>query len=307
MNRVLIKGTSLASVGRRELSRAMGLPQIRRTRSIYVPRESDILINWGNSKEHYYNIPQWINHPSAVQLACDKIATYIALAREGIPTVDYTMDRSRAAEWLKEDERVMHRALTRGSGGRGITMHTSADTFPDGGFFCRMFGDDSNKEYRVHVVGGEIIDATQKRRRSRKNGYEGNFDSTIRSASNGWVFCREDINCPESAYCAAIAAVRALALDFGAVDIGVSGAGVCVYEVNTAPGIEGSTIGRYHVALDAVVAGRRSGVGTGPSAGRHANDRAVPRDDSDRESAGLRRDSVARHARPAASASGDSR
>ena len=292
MSRVLIKGTSLPSVGRRELSRAMGLRQIRRNRSTYVPRESDILINWGNSKENYCNIPQWINHPSAVQLACDKIATYIALAREGIPTVDYTMDRSRAAEWLKEDASVMHRALARGSGGRGITIHTSEDTFPDNGFFCRVFGNDSNKEYRVHVVDGEVIDMTQKRRRSRKNGYEGHFDSTVRSSRNGWVFCRECINCPESAYGASVVAVRALALDFGAVDVAVSGTNVCVYEVNTAPGIEGSTIGRYHVALDAIVARRRSGVGTGPSAARHASGRATPSDE---------------RGRPAASASGGGR
>jgi hypothetical protein len=64
---------------------------------------------------------------------------------------------------------------------------------PDGGFFCRLFGNEENREFRVHVMGGEAIDITQKRRRSRKKGYEGVIDPTVRSSSNGWVFCRSRV------------------------------------------------------------------------------------------------------------------
>jgi hypothetical protein len=73
----------------------------------------------------------------------------------------------------------------------------------------------------------------------------------IRSHGNGWNFCREGIEHPDAVVNAAIACVQALGLDFGAVDIGHERGTdrVCVYECNSAPGLEGSTPGLYADSL----------------------------------------------------------
>jgi glutathione synthase/RimK-type ligase-like ATP-grasp enzyme len=247
--RTFIKGTRRLSEGRRALSTGLGVRQIRRNpeNSSYVPEETDILVNWGQTGETYDYKPTWINDPRAVRVATSKVGTYDVLRENEVPTCMYTTAAETAYRWIEQGAKVLHRALDRGSQGRGITrVENSWDTTYVGGFYVQQFGDDDNVEYRVHVMDGEVIDTAQKRRRSRNNGYEGRFDSTIRSANNGWVFCREGVECAAGVNEAAIKAVEALGLDFGAVDIATNTAGgICVYEVNTAPGLEGTTLERY--------------------------------------------------------------
>ena len=104
-------------------------------------------------------------------------------------------------------------------------------------------------EYRVHVFGGEVLDVQQKRKRQEVPNDE--VDYQIRNLAGGWVFCRDNIDCPSSVRELAVGAVRALGLDFGAVDIGFNrhnGVGY-VFEVNTAPGVEGSTLDKYYAAF----------------------------------------------------------
>lgn len=104
-------------------------------------------------------------------------------------------------------------------------------------------------EYRIHVFDGQVIDIQQKRKRQEVPNEE--VDYQIRNLAGGWVFCRDNIDCPSVCSTLAIDAVSALGLTFGAVDIGFNrneGVGY-VYEVNTAPGLEGSTLDSYFEAL----------------------------------------------------------
>jgi glutathione synthase/RimK-type ligase-like ATP-grasp enzyme len=98
------------------------------------------------------------------------------------------------------------------------------------------------REYRVHVWGNEVLDVTEKRKRRGVDA-----DSRIRSWDNGWVFCREDVNYPPHVASVAVDAVHALGLDFGAVDVGynVLKERAFVFEVNTAPGLEGTTLEKF--------------------------------------------------------------
>ena len=60
------------------------------------------------------------------------------------------------------------------------------------------------------------------------------------------MFCREDVHAPQVVLNAAVDAILCLGLDFGAVDIGFHNTiGPCIYEVNTAPGLEGQTLINY--------------------------------------------------------------
>jgi hypothetical protein len=104
-------------------------------------------------------------------------------------------------------------------------------------------------EYRIHVFDGQVIDIQQKRKRQEVPNEE--VDYQIRNLAGGWVFCRDDVVCPSVCSELAISAVATLGLTFGAVDIGYNRNEQrgYVYEVNTAPGLEGSTLDNYFEAL----------------------------------------------------------
>jgi len=102
-------------------------------------------------------------------------------------------------------------------------------------------------EYRVHVFNNEVIDVTQKKKRK---GFE-NVNTKIRNHQNGWVYCREDITEPHDLRTQAINAMRACALKFGAVDVIWNELeNKCyVLEINTAPGLVGTTLDKYITAI----------------------------------------------------------
>ena len=93
------------------------------------------------------------------------------------------------------------------------------------------------------------MDVQQKR--LRRGTEKNDLTYKVRSYANGWVFCREGIELPQCVTDASLAAVKCLALDFGAVDVGYNRKEdrAAVFEVNTAPGIEGTTLEVYANAL----------------------------------------------------------
>jgi glutathione synthase/RimK-type ligase-like ATP-grasp enzyme len=102
-------------------------------------------------------------------------------------------------------------------------------------------------EYRVHVGkrGNEsiIIDVQQKRR--RHDHAEPNF--RVRNLANGFIYAREGVNPPECVFDFAKRALACCDLDFGAVDViyNAREGRAYVLEINTAPGITGTTVERY--------------------------------------------------------------
>ena len=102
-------------------------------------------------------------------------------------------------------------------------------------------------EWRVHVFRGEVVDVQRKAR--RREVPDDKINWLIRNHDNGFVFARgeergEIANGVEEQ---ALAAVAASGLDFGAVDVIYNEARDMAYvlEINTAPGIEGSTLDGY--------------------------------------------------------------
>jgi glutathione synthase/RimK-type ligase-like ATP-grasp enzyme len=107
------------------------------------------------------------------------------------------------------------------------------------------------KEFRVHVFNSKILDIQEKRRSSAVDDHH----PYIRNHANGYVFCRGDIEEPHDLRGVAVSAVNALGLDFGAVDVIWNEAQDKCYvlEVNTACGLEGSTVNKYVQAIKEVV------------------------------------------------------
>lgn len=241
--RVRILPYKAGSRSARALAREMGVMRLNVQRSTFRPRLSDVIINWGCGDSQLRGA-RFFNHPVGVSIAQCKLATLIRLREAGVPHPEFTADPEVAEEWLAEGAPVVARTLLRASQARGLVLVQPGDVLPVAPLYTRYVK--KADEYRIHVGlshgAYNVIDIQQKRKRS---GVEHN--SQIRNAENGWVYCRENVAAPSAAVAAATASVRALGLEFGAVDIGWNRLreSPCVYEVNTAPGLEGSTVSRY--------------------------------------------------------------
>lgn len=231
----------------------------------YNPRANDKIINWGNS-----TFPNWFedlyydyhmkNNPCIVGNASNKLSAFQIMQRAGVSIPEFTTDEAEAQQWYLDGHKVIGREKLTGHSGEGIRI-TDDLSYPqsEGGWdvikMREVFGRvlplyvkyiKKAAEYRVHVFNGQVIDIQQKRKRRDIGNEEVNYQ--VRSHSNGWVFCRDNIDTPhDSILSNSIEAVQALGLDFGAVDVIWNNhlQQAFVLEVNTAPGLEGSTVSKY--------------------------------------------------------------
>lgn len=114
-------------------------------------------------------------------------------------------------------------------------------------------------EYRVHSFLGRSIRAGKKVHRTPQSEtpFHGTPHQWIRSFDAGWqISYADDSGIRQKHRDIAHAAVRALGLQFGAVDIGEKGDGtLIVLEVNRAPGVEGGSTESYGRAMRRWAAG----------------------------------------------------
>jgi glutathione synthase/RimK-type ligase-like ATP-grasp enzyme len=118
-------------------------------------------------------------------------------------------------------------------------------------------------EYRVHVVAGNVIDVTEKRKANDAEQRRNQRDPgplpergrpephQVRNTANGYVFCHEGVKPSPAVLDAGRKAVQALGLDFGAVDViwNEKKQAAYVLEVNTAPGIAETSAKKYAEAF----------------------------------------------------------
>ena len=204
------------------------------------------IINWGNSKVTN-GLPTHVNPVIAVHGASNKLSTFKALEnQDGIRIPEFTTDRVVATHWRDEGGTVVARRTLVGHSGAGIELVSGKTELPDAPLYVKYIK--KQKEFRVHVVFGEVIDVQEKRKRQ---GYDGETNFQVRNHQTGWVYCRENIVEPEGLREMAVKVVRTLGLDFGAVDLIWNEKRNEVYclEVNTAPGLEGSTVDKYAEAF----------------------------------------------------------
>lgn len=142
--------------------------------------------------------------------------------------------------------RVVARTLTNASEGRGIIIFNKEDPPPDAPLYTEYIP--KKKEFRVHVWNQEVIDVSEKRKRK---GFVDNRDTQIRNTANGYVFCRDGVTEPDGLRGVALSAVRALGRSYGAVDIiwNEKRNQCYVLEVNSRPGMEGTTVEKYAEAI----------------------------------------------------------
>lgn len=216
----------------------------------FRPRPTDTTINWGNSQTPEawrWSTKVDINHPAFVQAACNKLSSFQRFKAKEVSTPDWTIDQDEAQTWINDGYTIVVRHSLTGHSGQGIEV-VSEGELPHAPLYTKY--KKKRHEYRVHVWKGEVID-TQQKRKSREANNSGAVNTLIRNHSNGWVFCHNDVTPDIRRDTLAIQSVQALGLSFGGVDIIYNEHEDQYYtlEVNSAPGLEGSTVNKYVQAI----------------------------------------------------------
>lgn len=237
MKRVLLAPYKLGSRGAKELARGIGALRTAATKRL---KRDVTLVNWGRSDLQVRGYPFKVLNPShKIVLATNKLSCLNRLAEAGVSSVAHTTSLDVVRRWLREEGVVVYgRRLLNASQGAGIVIiHNESEIV-----YCPLYTKGILRafEYRVHVFGNKILDVTKKKRRNaiERSDY-------IKNLANGWVYCRNDIDIPENLLDCAKKAISALGLDFGAVDILYRKGVPYVLEINTAPGLQGTTLNKY--------------------------------------------------------------
>ncbi len=238
----------MGSVSAKALATALHIKRIKLVGSRFRHHPNKWVINWGNTQEHpRISLFQILNKQQMVNIASNKIATLTKLSINELPTLEWTTFKGEAYFWHDEGHTVYVRHLTRASSGRGIEIIEPGMELPDAPLYTKHFK--KHKEYRVHVgikPNGErsVIHIQQKR--LREDAPEGRTEG-IRNHANGWIFACNNVDpLNDQQLKVAMDGVAALGLNFGGVDLLVDREGNAVIcEINSAPGIEGTTLQQY--------------------------------------------------------------
>jgi len=256
--RVRLLPYKMGSESAKLLARGLGYKRIFAKGSRFIQRRGDIIINWGCSSTDNQSIilptASVLNKFSSIKAASNKLTTLNLFNTSGISCPTYTIHHSDAKTWIEQGHIVYCRKTLTGKGGYGIVIANTIEELVDAPLYTK--GVKAGFEYRVHVFNGEVIDYVKKGRKRLEEGEE-RPSHLIRNYTKGWIFIREGIELPEMVKQESIRAVKALGLDFGAVDIAQvkNSEDVVVYEVNTAPGLQGTTLEKYIEAIQKYING----------------------------------------------------
>lgn len=232
-----------------QLAKALKLKKIKLVDSNFKPTKGKFVINWGNSnigplKDAECTI---MNHPDMVKRASNK-KTFFELVEGIVPIPNFTTNKEEAKKWKE----VVIREKLCGHSGEGIILMKGKDLdeyTKDAPLYVEYIP--KKHEYRVHVMGDEVILV---QRKAISSSYpKDRVNHQIRNHKNGFVFVKneEDMGVPEAVINAATLAIQTAELDFGAVDViyNVYRESAYVLEINTAPGLENTTVDTY---IDAI-------------------------------------------------------
>lgn len=232
------------SASAKALAEALGIKRIKHEGKKLV--FGGTLINWGAS--HFKRDMEGfdiLNHENAVARASNKLETFKALTAAGVSVPDWTVDQKQAAQWVIDGFDVVVRETLNGHSGEGITIvKATVGEFgmPRAPLYTKYIP--KTQEYRIHVFQGDAFFVQRKARKMDVPDDQVNWQ--VRNLAGGFIFANKDVEVDDVARVEACNAVAALGLDFGAVDI-IRGVDKRWYvlEVNTACGLEGTTLEKY--------------------------------------------------------------
>ena len=260
MSRVRIQQYKGGSKSAKALSGYLGAKRLLVHGSRFIGKNSDTIINWGSQKE-VRGTARVLNKPNAVYKASNKLQAFKTLDREGVSIPWFT----NTATELSNGTKYVARTKLSGHSGAGIEVFTpnvDEPNIPNAPLYTQYI----NKvaEYRAIVVGDEVVDFKQKKKKISPRDEDDNIieeeriehDEYVWNLNGGYIFARGGVVITPECSSLAIRAVSALGLDYGAVDIIEDTEGTLyVLEVNTAFGLEGTTIELVGEAIKGLIDG----------------------------------------------------
>ena len=183
---------------------------------------------------------------AVTQQTLNKVVQLERFTRAGVSCPRYTT-RSDGIRGL-ECKTLFARTLINATSGRGIIEFESDDgEYPDAPLYTEYIP--KKAEYRVHIFNSVVIDVQQKKK--KRNFETENRDTRVRNLHNGYVYTRDGIVPPDGLNDLAIRAVQAVGYNYGAVDVIYNEKRDACYvlEVNSRPGLMGTTLDKYSEAL----------------------------------------------------------
>lgn len=243
---------NVGSEGARNLGQAIGARILRRTGSAYRPRNGDTIINWGNSEVPNFGPARILNAARNVGVASNKLSFFRMMqgARgEQAPRLpDFTTDIEVARTWIGQGVAVVCRTVLSGHSGNGIVIADTVAQLVRAPLYTKYVP--KKDEYRLHFMkdrngASNMIDAQRKAKRENVDRNDANW--RVRNLDGGFVYVRGDVNLPADVVDQARKAFDLSGLDFGAVDVIFNERQQQAYvlEINTAPGISGTTVENY--------------------------------------------------------------
>lgn len=232
------------SKGAKALAVALGGKVLKLVGSKFTERDSDFIINWGNSNEDKFDC--LLNFPEDIEKVSNKLLFFLDCVDQSL--ADFLPQFWTSREDIPNDAYpVVCRTKLTGHSGEGIVIADSPEELVEASLYTKYIK--KKDEYRVHLglssdaLTTKVIAVQQKRRRTDHP--DPNWQ--VRSHANGFVYCRSEIDPPASVVDSAIAVFEATGLCFGAVDViwNEQQQRAYVLEVNSAPGLEGATVDDY--------------------------------------------------------------
>lgn len=242
----------------KELSKATGFRRIKHERSKFRGSAEKVVINWGSTKLPNEVLKcRIVNAPEAVAQASNKL-TFFQTMNEAPWLPKWTADRNVARDWMRRNGTiVVCRTVLNGHSGAGIVLANTEDELVDAPLYVEY--KKKQDEYRVHVCKIpdkeplllKVFDIQRKARRADAE----NPNWQIRNHQNGFIYQRNDVECPQVVPQAAVECLDRTNLDFGAVDVIYNAANNRAYvlEINTAPGLSGTTVENYSNMLKELI------------------------------------------------------
>lgn len=231
------------SASAKALAESLGIKRIKHEGAAL--KAAKVVINWGSSKidRALPNLEKIFNKPEAVAIAANKLSTFKTLIRANVNIPSFTTKKEEAKQWLGKSE-IVARSILTGHSGQGITIVGKEDQeLPDAKLYTEYIP--KRNEYRIHVFQDKAFFIQRKARKQEVPDEEVNWK--VRNLAGGFIFAHKEVDVGEDAKKQAVKAVKALGLDFGAVDIVYNEKQQKYYvlEVNTACGLEGTTLEKY--------------------------------------------------------------
>lgn len=240
------------------LADALGGKVLKLTGSTFVRRPSDVLINYGNSNPPYTE-GVLNGYPTALSRATNKLAFF-----EGVSQTSAYNHLPK--HWTSRGDipadayPVVCRTILSGHSGAGIVIASDPESVVDASLYVQYRK--KSQEYRVHVFKEKVFVGADDH--GDNTGFEFRYhtvlvqkkikkpdaevlDWRVRNLHNGFIYQKNNVQAPDKVLTAAKEVFAMTGLDFGAVDVIFNGHEDKAYvlEVNTAPGLEGTTPGIY--------------------------------------------------------------